>query len=66
MARFALLRFLSAIPTLLMVSVAVFAIIRAVPGDPVAVMLGEGASPEAIDALRDRLGLDQPLPLQAG
>lgn len=64
MARFALLRFLSAIPTLLMVSVAVFAIIRAVPGDPVAVMLGEGASPEAIDALRDRLGLDQPLPLQ--
>lgn len=64
MARFALLRFLSAIPTLLMVSVAVFAIIRAVPGDPVAVMLGEGASPEAIAALRDRLGLDQPLPLQ--
>ena len=64
MARFALLRLLSAIPTLLMVSVAVFAIIRAVPGDPVAVMLGEGASPEAIAALRDRLGLDQPLPLQ--
>lgn len=64
MARFVLLRILSAIPTLLLVSVAVFAMIRAVPGDPVAVMLGEGASAEAIAALRDRLGLDQPVPVQ--
>ncbi len=64
MARFVLFRILSAIPTLLLVSVAVFAMIRAVPGDPVAVMLGEGASAEAIAALRDRLGLDQPVPVQ--
>ena len=64
MARFVLFRILSAIPTLLLVSVAVFAMIRAVPGDPVAVMLGEGASDEAIAALRARLGLDQPIPVQ--
>jgi peptide/nickel transport system permease protein len=64
MARFVLLRFLSAIPTLLLVSIAVFAMIRAVPGDPVAVMLGEGASAEAVEALRARLGLDLPVTVQ--
>ena len=64
MTSFVLFRILSAIPTLLLVSVAVFAMIRAVPGDPVAVMLGEGASDEAIAALRARLGLDEPLPVQ--
>src|SRR5687768_11645354 len=34
------------------------------PGDPVALMLGENARPEQVEALRRRLGLDQPLPLR--
>jgi peptide/nickel transport system permease protein len=43
-------------------SVIVFGIIRLIPGDPAVVLLGpEGASPEAVRALRKELGLDRPL-----
>lgn len=37
-----------------------------VPGDPVTIMLGDYATPEAKEALRAELGLDQPLPMQYG
>jgi peptide/nickel transport system permease protein len=48
-----------------LMSVIVFAIIRLIPGDPAVVLLGpEGASPEAVRALRQDLGLDQPLAVQ--
>jgi peptide/nickel transport system permease protein len=53
-----------ALPTLLLVALIVFAILRAVPGDPAQIMAGDLASPEAVAALRARMGLDQPLPLQ--
>ena len=46
------------------VSSLVFLIIHLVPGDPVAVMLGEWASPADEAALRAQLGLDQPLWVQ--
>jgi peptide/nickel transport system permease protein len=39
----------------------VFLLIHLVPGDPVLAMLGEGATPADIDALRHQYGLDQPL-----
>jgi peptide/nickel transport system permease protein len=39
----------------------VFLLIHLVPGDPVQAMLGEGATPADIDALRHQYGLDQPL-----
>ena len=39
----------------------VFLLIHLVPGDPAAAMLGEGAAPADVDALRHALGLDQPL-----
>jgi ABC-type dipeptide/oligopeptide/nickel transport system permease component len=39
----------------------VFVIVRIVPGDPALVILGDQATPEAIAALRARLGLDRPL-----
>jgi peptide/nickel transport system permease protein len=42
----------------------VFFGLRAVPGDPVTVMLGQEYTPEAADALRKKLGLDQPLHVQ--
>jgi peptide/nickel transport system permease protein len=57
-------RLLLAIPTLFLVALIVFFLIRLIPGDPAQVMLGEGASPEAIAALHAQLGLDRPIPVQ--
>jgi peptide/nickel transport system permease protein len=42
----------------------VFFLIRAIPGDPVIQMLGPEYTPEAADALRDKLGLDEPVVIQ--
>jgi peptide/nickel transport system permease protein len=39
-------------------------IVHLLPGDPAMVMLGERATPEAVEKLREELGLNQPLPLQ--
>lgn len=47
-----------------LVATVVFIIARVVPGDPAAVMMGAAATADDIAALRVRLGLDQPLPLQ--
>ncbi|MEA3406002.1 MAG: nickel ABC transporter permease [Pseudomonadota bacterium] len=44
----------------------VFFLIHLVPGDPVAVMLGDWASPADENALRMQLGLDQPILVQYG
>ena len=52
------------IPTLLLVAIAVFALVRLIPGDPVQVMLGDAADPAQAAQLRAQLGLDQPIPLQ--
>lgn len=50
--------------TLFSVLTLVFLIVRILPGDPVFVILGDQASPESAAALRARLGLDQPIPVQ--
>ena len=52
------------IPTLLLVAIAVFALVRLIPGDPVQVMLGDAADPAQAAQLRAQLGLDQSIPLQ--
>ena len=57
-------RLLSMIPAVFVVSVVIFLIIHLTPGDPAAVMLGDQADPEAIAALREALGLNDPLPVQ--
>jgi peptide/nickel transport system permease protein len=41
-----------------------YLMIHAVPGDPAAIMLGPRATPELKEALRARMGLDEPLPIQ--
>lgn len=64
MLNYILKRLLTLIPVLLVVSVAIFLLIHLVPGDPAAAMLGEQATQEQIDALRETLGLNAPLPLQ--
>lgn len=55
-----LLRVLSLALTLLAVSAAIFLILDVLPGDPASVMLGTGARPDTLAALRAELGLDQP------
>ena len=65
MATLLLRRLAQAIPLLLLVSVAVFALIHAAPGGPTAVFLSNpGVRPEDIERLRRALGVDQPLWLQ--
>jgi peptide/nickel transport system permease protein len=64
MLRFALGRLARGIPTLALVAIAVFALVRLLPGDPALLMLGDMADPENLANMRQRLGLDQPLPMQ--
>ena len=59
-------RMASAAVVILGVLCLVFFLIHLVPGDPVEVMLGESARPADREALRQSLGLDQPLPVQFG
>ncbi|MEO3433302.1 ABC transporter permease [Inquilinus sp. CAU 1745] len=64
MLRFALTRIAMAIPTLLLVAVSVFVLIRLIPGDPAMLMLGDMADPDSLASLRASFGLDRPLPVQ--
>jgi len=64
MLAYAARRLLLAIPLTLSVVSLVFLVVRVLPGDPAQAALGENASRAAVDALRLRLGLDAPLPLQ--
>ncbi|MDJ1159128.1 ABC transporter permease [Chelatococcus sp. SYSU_G07232] len=64
MLRFALTRIAMALPTLFIVAVSVFVLIRLIPGDPAALMLGDLADPASLADLRRRLGLDHSLPVQ--
>jgi len=57
-------RSLAAIPTLLLVAIAVFLLMRLIPGDPAQLMLGDAASAEEVQALRRSMGLEAPLPMQ--
>jgi len=58
---FALRRLLLAVPVLLGVVFIVMLTLELVPGDAVAMMLGEHATKAAVDRLREHLGLDKPL-----
>ena len=64
MWKYILKRLLSLIPVLLGITLLVFGLLHLIPGDPAVVLLGERATPEQVEALRQRLGLNQPLPLQ--
>ncbi len=64
MLSYLLRRIAMAVPTLLLVSVAVFVMMRLIPGDPVQLMLGDSADVAQIASMRQRMGLDQPLPTQ--
>lgn len=54
-------RLLAAIPTLIAVLTLVFVLVRIVPGDPAVAILGDRATPAAVEALRAKLGVDRPI-----
>ena len=58
MLRFVFTRALSLALSLAVASLVIFAVVEIVPGDPASYMLGLNATPEAVDALRDQLGLN--------
>ena len=64
MGRYLGRRFLELIPVFFGVLLVVFAISHLTPGDPALVMLGERATPESIERLREELGLKEPLHVQ--
>jgi peptide/nickel transport system permease protein len=64
MASYLLRRLLAIVPILLLVTVIVFALMHVLPGDPARTILGMDASPAAVQALRERLGLNRPLHVQ--
>jgi peptide/nickel transport system permease protein len=64
MLGYALRRLIATIPTLLIVAASVFVLMRIVPGDPALLILGDSADAAQIAALRESMGLDQPIPVQ--
>ena len=64
MIGYILRRLAQLLPVLLIASTGIWAMIYAVPGSPVAAMVGENATPEQIQAVTERLGLDRPVHVQ--
>ncbi|WP_377273120.1 ABC transporter permease [Peterkaempfera sp. SMS 1(5)a] len=66
MRAYLLKRIPSALLVLFLASIAVFLILRLLPGDPATALAGPDATPAAVAAIRAHLGLDRPLPAQYG
>ncbi|WP_346308967.1 ABC transporter permease [Limnohabitans sp.] len=64
MLNFLFRRVLAAMPVLMVVAIIVFMMLRMTPGDPAAVIVGDGASAADINRVRTELGLDKALPVQ--
>lgn len=61
MLRFILKRLLLGIPTLFAVLTIIFLLMRVLPGDPAYAVLGDYATDDAVSALREQMGLNQPV-----
>ncbi|WP_296255227.1 MULTISPECIES: ABC transporter permease [unclassified Pseudomonas] len=64
MLTFILRRLISALPTLILVSLFVFTLQKLLPGDPVQAMAGEERDPAVMEYLREKYRLNDPLPVQ--
>ena len=65
MIRFLTLRLLQAIPTVLLVSLLVFLMLHAIPGDPAEIFLGDRqTNPEQLEVIREQMGLNRSIPVQ--
>ncbi len=60
MGRYILRRFISVLPTLLGVAFIIFMFQRLIPGDPAVAMLGEHATQENVERIREQFGLNRP------
>ena len=66
MISFIIRRTLTVIPTLLGVTIIVFLMLQITPGDPAELLLGERATKDSLEAMREHLGLKKPLYVQYG
>ena len=57
-------RISSAIPILLLVAIFIFSLVNVTPGDPAVLIAGDNATPAQVEAIRERLRLDEPLPVR--
>ena len=57
-------RLISLAVSLTVASAVIFAVVDLVPGDPASFMLGTGAQPDTVAALRQQMGLDLPWPVR--
>lgn len=64
MIKYIINRIILSIPILLAVFTLVFLVVRVIPGDPAVAALGDYASKEAVDAMRERMGLNEPIVVQ--
>ena len=64
MFQYVIKRLLSIIPVLFGISLLLFFMLRALPGDPAQVLAGQMATPEDIEHIRHQLGLDKPVYIQ--
>ena len=64
MVNYILGRLVQTLPVLFLASVAVFLVLRLVPGDPADAIAGEDASPQEVEQIRVELGLKDPIPVQ--
>lgn len=64
MLAYVIRRLFSTLLVMAMVAVFVFLLLHLSPGDPAAIIAGDNATPEAIDGIRQKLGLSDPLPVQ--
>ena len=66
MSAYILRRVLSTIPVVLFVMIFVFSLLYLAPGDPAAILAGDQATQEDIEAIRTQLGLDRSFPVRFG
>lgn len=59
-------RLIQMIPTIVVLAVLVFLMIRAIPGDPAVTLLGVQATPDKVAEMREHLGLNKSVPVQFG
>jgi peptide/nickel transport system permease protein len=64
MFTFIVRRLIQTIPVLIGVTILTFGLMHLIPGDPAQIMAGESASPAQIEQMRERLGLNEPVPVQ--
>ena len=64
MLAFIIRRLASTVVVMALVGIFVFLLLHLSPGDPAAIIAGDNVTPEQIGAIRERLGLEDPLPVQ--